>query len=393
MTPLALYMHWPFCKSKCPYCDFNSHVRDSVDQVRWRAALERELETMHTHTPDHCVTSIFFGGGTPSLMPPATAAALIEKASQLWPVADEVEITLEANPTSVEAETFPAFKSAGVNRVSLGVQSFDDRELTFLGRGHSADEARRAIALAQKHFDRYSFDLIYARPHQTTPLWKQELAEALALAGGHLSLYQLTIEENTAFHHAYKSGNFALPDEEEAAALYCLTEEMTAAQGLPAYEVSNYARPGEESRHNLAYWQGDAYVGIGPGAHGRIMVDGRRITNNKNNSSVIRHPSSVIRIATSTLKSPERWLAQVEAEGHGVEVWQALDARTEMEERLMMGLRLTRGIPYHPFADIVHEGKRQQCITEGLLTDHAELLQPTLKGRLLLSALTAELLG
>jgi len=373
MTSLAIYIHWPFCKAKCPYCDFNSHVRDSVDQDRWRNALLEELEHLHTHVPDHIATSIFFGGGTPSLMPTRTAQALIEKVHALWSVADNIEITLEANPTSVEANTFPEFKSAGINRVSLGVQSFDDEQLKFLGREHSSHEAMAAIDSARKTFSRYSFDLIYARPNQTTQDWEKELTHALHYVDSHMSLYQLTIEENTAFYHTYKNGGFTLPDEENATALYMLTETLMASRGLFAYEVSNYAKPGEESRHNLSYWKGDDYIGVGPGAHGRISIGGKRI-------------------ATSTLKSPERWLSQVETQNHATEVWQEVDSQTEKEERLMMGLRLTAGIDYEPFKASINEKKRALFIAEGLLENNPRILKPTLKGRLLLNTLTAELL-
>jgi putative oxygen-independent coproporphyrinogen III oxidase len=373
LKPLAIYIHWPFCKSKCPYCDFNSHVRDAVDHARWKKALLAELHHMASHVSDREVASIFFGGGTPSLMQADTAGALIEEVHTLWPTAHNIEITLEANPTSVEANTFPEFKAAGINRVSLGVQSFDNSELKFLGREHSAHEAKGAIDLARNYFDRYSFDLIYARPHQTLATWKRELSEALPMTGGHLSLYQLTIEENTAFAHAYKNGGFTLPDEETSEALYLLTEEMAYAHGLRAYEVSNYAKPGQESRHNLAYWRGTDYIGIGPGAHGRITKDGKRI-------------------ATATLKSPERWLSQVEEKNHAIEIWQEVNRHVELEERLMMGLRLTEGIALAPFAEIIDEKKRQLFIAQGLLENHPDKLQPTLKGRLLLTRLTAELL-
>ncbi|MDE3060148.1 MAG: coproporphyrinogen III oxidase [Pseudomonadota bacterium] len=378
--PLAVYIHWPFCKSKCPYCDFNSHVRERVDQARWRAALLKELEYMAQNAPGRMVTSIFFGGGTPSLMPAETAAALIDRVQELWLPDSSIEITLEANPTSVEADTFREFKNAGVNRLSLGVQSLRDEELTFLGRGHSAKEALRAIAQAREHFERYSFDLIYARPGQTPAAWKKELTEALAYAGGHLSLYQLTIEENTAFHHAYAKGGFTLPDEEESEALYRLTEDIMAVHDLPAYEVSNYATPGQESRHNLAYWQGQEYIGIGPGAHGRLDQQNR--------------------IATQTIKSPERWLEQVEREGNGVELWQPIPRREAIEERVMMGLRLAEGIRYDTFRqqtglaleDCIDRRKREQFVAQGLLADDSGNLRATLQGRLVLNRLTAELL-
>lgn len=379
---LAIYIHWPFCLSKCPYCDFNSHVREKIEHDRWKNALLRELEYMHSHTQGFTVTSIFFGGGTPSLMPPDTTQALIERVRELWPVAGDMEITLEANPTSVEAEKFIDFKKAGINRVSLGVQSLRDSELKFLGRGHSAKEAIGAIELLRKTFDRYSFDLIYARPNQTLASWYEELSEALELAGGHISLYQLTIEENTAFHHAYAKGGFTLPDEELSEALYRLTEDKMLSRGLIPYEISNYATHGQESRHNLSYWRGDSYVGVGAGAHGRINEDGKRI-------------------ATQTLKSPERWLENVEKNGHAVEVWQKVATEAEIEERVMMGLRLRAGINYQEFKERtgydleqnINLGKRDLYIEKGLLADDKSNLKTTLNGRLLLNKLTAELLA
>ena len=380
-SPLAIYIHWPFCKSQCPYCDFNSHVRDAVDQDRWKQALLSELNWMAQTQANKTITSIFFGGGTPSLMPPSTAEALINQVAKLFPLAPDIEITLEANPTSVETATFPAFQQAGINRVSLGVQSLDDKELQFLGRGHSSSEALRAIDLARTTFARYSFDLIYARPNQTVALWEQELAQALRHAGSHLSLYQLTIEENTAFHHAYAKGGFTLPNEEEAEALYRTTESLLASNGLHAYEVSNYAKPSEESRHNLAYWQGTDYIGIGPGAHGRLRENGQRI-------------------ATSTIKSPERWLEKTLRDGHGIEEWRAIDQPTEAEERLMMGLRLTEGIHYKKFQtqtgfdlrNYLNPERLQLHTQNGLLENKQDRLQTTLTGRLVLGNLTAELL-
>jgi oxygen-independent coproporphyrinogen-3 oxidase len=382
MPPLAIYIHWPFCKSKCPYCDFNSHVRDSVDQERWRAALLRELDYTAAQIGEYEVGSIFFGGGTPSLMPPATAAALIDRVHDLWPVADDVEITLEANPTSVETSTFADFQRAGINRVSLGVQSLDSEALQFLGRGHSVDEALHAIDLARNTFQRYSFDLIYARPQQTLAAWEAELAQAMRYVGSHMSLYQLTIEENTAFHHAYAKGGFTLPDEAESEALYRLTESVLAAQGLAAYEVSNYAKPGEESRHNMAYWKGQDYIGIGPGAHGRITVKRQRT-------------------ATQTIKSPERWLEKVERDGNGLEVWQSVERQQEVEERVMMGLRLAEGISYQDFEEqtgydlrpYLNASRCEFYRAKGLLADDPTRLQTTLNGRLVLGTLTGELLN
>ena len=349
----------------------------------------RELEYMHGYTGGFTISSIFFGGGTPSLMPPATVEAVIEKARGLWKMERGVEITLEANPTSVEAGTFTDFKNAGVNRVSLGVQSLRDKELTFLGRGHSSKEAIAAVELARKVFDRYSFDLIYARTNQTIEDWDKELYEALQLAGGHLSLYQLTIEENTAFHHAYAKGGFAMPDEELSEALYKLTEEKMRSVGLIPYEVSNYALAGQESRHNLSYWQGDSYIGVGPGAHGRINI--------KSSSSSVHKK----RIATQTLKSPERWLENVEKNGNAVEIWQEVPPDVEMEERVMMGLRLTDGINYNEFkectgyqlSEYINLQKRDFYIGQGLLENDPNALRTSLKGRLLLNKLTAELLA
>ncbi len=370
LDPLAVYIHWPFCKAKCPYCDFNSHVRDAVDGAAWKAALLAELRHMRQLAKHHRVVSIFFGGGTPSLMPPEIADAAIRTVRELWPCEDNLEITLETNPTSVEAHTFPAFRNAGVNRLSIGVQSLRSEALAFLGREHSADEALQALALARQHFERYSFDLIYARPGQTLEAWREELEQALELTGGHISLYQLTIEENTAFHTAFHKGAFTLPDEETAAALYELTGRMTKAHGMHAYEVSNYAAPGQESLHNLAYWQGLDYVGIGPGAHGRITRNGTR------------H-------ATLTLKSPERWLASVQAHGHGLEATQEMTRRMVAEERLMMGLRITAGLTLAEVEEFIDPKKHALAVTEGLLENHPTHLIPTAKGRLVLTALTA----
>jgi putative oxygen-independent coproporphyrinogen III oxidase len=325
MTDLALYIHWPFCASKCPYCDFNSHVRAGIEQERWRAALLTDLDHAARATPGRRLGSIFFGGGTPSLMPPATVAALIERASGHWRFADDIEITLEANPTSVEARNFAALSAAGVNRVSLGVQALDDRALKFLGRGHDAAEALAAIGLARKHFPRFSFDLIYGRPEQSVAAWQTELARALNLAGDHLSLYQLTIEPGTAFATAFARGDFTLPDDDLAGALYEATQERLDAAGLPAYEISNHAAAGAESRHNLTYWRYGDYAGIGPGAHGRVTLAGGK------------H-------ATRQYRAPETWLAAVERQGHGREEQVALAPEEQRREMLMMGLRLAEGV-------------------------------------------------
>ena len=326
----GLYIHWPFCRSKCPYCDFNSHVRESIDQDRWRGALLAELDYYAAQATGRRLDSIFFGGGTPSLMPPATVAALIERARQHWPNAPDLEITLEANPTSVEAANFAALAEAGVNRVSLGIQALDDRALKFLGRAHSAKEALAALEIARKHYARFSFDLIYARPGHSVAAWEEELSEALSLAGEHLSLYQLTIEQNTAFEGAWRRGEFTMPDEETSAALYEATQSCLAKANLPAYEISNHARPGAECRHNLVYWQGGDYLGVGPGAHGRLTRDG------------IRH-------ATRQHRAPEAWLAAVEQQGHATREDRALSDAERQEELLLMGLRLSAGLSRRRF--------------------------------------------
>ncbi|MDX2094928.1 MAG: radical SAM family heme chaperone HemW [Alphaproteobacteria bacterium] len=389
-TGVALYVHWPFCKKKCPYCDFNSHVREGVDHAAWQAALLRELGYWHARMPDKTITSIFFGGGTPSLMAPATAGAIIAAADRLWGLAAECEITLEANPTSVEADNFAALAAAGVNRLSLGVQSFRPESLAFLGREHSVREAHHAIALAAANFARYSFDLIYALPGQTVEAWEAELREALSYARGHLSLYQLTIEENTAFHHAYHVGkSFTLPEDSLAAALYTRTQSLMEAAGMPAYEISNHAAAGQESRHNLAYWQGDSYVGIGPGAHGRVDIGDAR------------H-------ATRAIKSPERWLEQTLRIGHGVEEDLTLTTAERAEEALLMGLRLPRqGVDLSRLRpDVAHylttlwaDGRAAHLVAQGLLLSSSEgaarltHLRPTARGQLLLNHVIEHLLG
>ena len=377
---LALYLHWPFCKSKCPYCDFNSHVREGIDAAAWQRALLAELEHMASWVKERELVSIFFGGGTPSLMPPEIAKSLIARAKALWPHAGDMEITLEANPTSVEAEKFSAFAKAGVNRVSLGVQSLRQDALAFLGREHNAAEAKQAIALAADYFPRYSFDLIYARPAQTLSQWEEELGEALTLTRGHLSLYQLTVEENTAFHALYKKGGFALPGEDLAAELFERTQEMTRAHGLAMYEISNHAAPGQESRHNLAYWRGEDYLGVGPGAHGRVT---------RNDGA---------RIATATFKSPERWLERVERDNHALEIFEPVDAMHTAEEWLMMGLRITGGIAlarYRARTGIdlraLAEQRWQHLRDRGLLEWNETHLRATPQGMLLLTALTATL--
>jgi oxygen-independent coproporphyrinogen-3 oxidase len=329
----GVYVHWPFCLSKCPYCDFNSHVRHGgIDEARFLHAYRREIEAIAARTPGRVVSSVFFGGGTPSLMQPQTVAAILEKIGRHWQVSNDVEITLEANPTSVEAERFRGFRTAGVNRVSLGVQALHDDALKELGRLHSAQEALDAVAIARKHFERYSFDLIYARPRQTPQAWAEELRRAIAEAAEHLSLYQLTIEQGTPFFTLHSLGRLQTPDEDTARALYDVTQDICAQAGLPAYEISNHARPGAQSRHNLVYWRGDEYAGIGPGAHGRLEADGKRI-------------------ATATEKKPESWLMRVETLGHGLTVDEPLTREERADEYLLMGLRLSEGIDLARYQD------------------------------------------
>lgn len=325
MEPLALYIHWPFCLSKCPYCDFNSHVRERIDQARFGAALRRELAWEAGRLGRRPLASIFFGGGTPSLMDPAIAAALIEDASRHFEAIPDIEITLEANPTSVEAAKLTAFRDAGVNRISLGVQALDDSALRGLGRGHDAAQAVAALETARQIFPRISFDLIYARPGQSVAAWRAELRAALAIAADHLSLYQLTIEPATPFASLHRRGELVLPDEDTQAALYDATGEEAARFGLLSYEVSNYARPGAESRHNLAYWRYADYAGIGPGAHGRLMLNQRLI-------------------ATRRHRAPEPWAERVERDGHGSTAEEVLSPRDRAREMLLMGLRLSEGI-------------------------------------------------
>ena len=322
----GVYVHWPFCLSKCPYCDFNSHVRHAaIDEDRFARAFAREIETTAARVPGREVSSIFLGGGTPSLMAPRTVGLVLDAIGRHWRVAPDAEVTLEANPTSVEATRFAGYRAAGVNRVSLGVQALDDRSLKELGRLHSAREALDAVAIARRSFDRYSFDLIYARPAQTPEMWADELRLAIAEAAEHLSLYQLTIEEGTPFFGLHAAGKLKTPDEALARALYDVTQEVCARHDLPAYEISNHARAGAECRHNLVYWRGNEYAGIGPGAHGRLDIGGTR------------H-------ATATEKRPEAWLMRVEASGHGVTTDELLNSEERADEFLLMGLRLAEGI-------------------------------------------------
>ena len=378
----AIYVHWPFCKSKCPYCDFNSHVRERVDHDRWRAGLLRELDHYADLTAGRTVTSIFFGGGTPSLMEPATVGAIIDRVAQRWPVADRLEVTLEANPTSVEAGKFRAFRTAGINRVSLGIQALDDASLKFLGRQHNAAEATGAIELAARTFDRFSFDLIYARPGQTVAAWQAELAQALDYAVGHLSVYQLTIEEGTAFYPLHARGDLVLPNEDLAGDLYEATQSQLTAAGLPAYEISNHARPGEESRHNLTYWRYGDYVGIGPGAHGRLTLDGGKF-------------------ATRAHRAPEIWLERVERDGHGAAAPDPVDRNSRGTELLMMGLRLSEGVRLarlveetgRTLDDFVEPAALSRLIEGGFLTRDADRLVATSEGLQRLNAVLSAILA
>ncbi len=360
-TAFGVYVHWPFCLSKCPYCDFNSHVRrEPIDEARFVRAFAAEIASTAARVPGRTVSTIFFGGGTPSLMQPATIAAVLDAIAQHWTVAPDAEVTLEANPTSVEATRFRGYRAAGVNRVSLGVQALDDRVLTELGRLHSAREALDAVGVARSVFDRYSFDLIYARPGQTPREWANELKRALAEAGEHLSLYQLTIEPDTPFWALHAAGKLRTPDDDTARALYDTTQEVCAAHGLPAYEISNHARHGGECRHNLVYWRAHEYAGIGPGAHGRLDIDGDR------------H-------ATATEKRPEAWLTRVEATGSGLVADDPLTREELSDELLLMGLRLAEGIDVARYAAV--SGRPLDPVRIATLREHG-LIETTSGGRL-----------
>ncbi len=379
--PIALYLHWPFCLAKCPYCDFNSHVRERLPQRRFRDALRAELAWEAARLGPRPLASVFLGGGTPSLMEAETVADLLADATRLFPPLPDIEITLEANPTSVEQARLTAFRQAGVNRLSLGVQSLDPAALARLGRRHSPGEALAALETARAIFPRLSFDLIYARPDQTMAAWREELRTALALAADHLSLYQLTIEPGTAFEALHRRGELVLPDGDAAAALYEATAEEAARFGLLPYEVSNYARPGAESRHNLAYWRYQDYAGIGPGAHGRVTLDGALT-------------------ATRRHRAPEPWAELVERQGHGTAQQEAVAPRDRAREMLLMGLRLTEGVDAARFAtrtgmaldDALDADIWRQALEEGYLTWDGGTLAATAAGRLRLDALLAALL-
>ncbi len=384
----AVYVHWPFCKSKCPYCDFNSHVRERVDEAAWTKGLLAELDHYAALTPGRTVTSVFFGGGTPSLMDPHTAAAVLDRIAMRWRVAEDPEITLEANPNSAEAERFAGFKAAGVERLSIGVQALDDKALQFLGRGHDVREAKHAIDRAAALFDRFSFDLIYARPEQTVDDWREELTAALELGPSHLSVYQLTLEPGTRFTQMAARGELVLPSEDRQEALFDATQAILNGAGLPAYEVSNHAKPGAESRHNRVYWRYEDYVGVGPGAHGRITVDGAKR-------------------ATRQEKAPETWLERIARDGHATAEDNALVPRVCADEALMMGLRVTEGLDARRFRRVtglalegpegsgaaLDTARIDRLARDGFLKRTAHGFAPTAQGLKLVNALVSALIG
>jgi len=372
----GLYIHWPYCASRCPYCDFNAHEMVQVDEKRWADAYKRAIDFYAEKTPGRPLVSIFFGGGTPSLMSPELVREVIDHAQQSWRFVNDIEITLEANPTSVEAAKFEAFRAAGVNRVSIGVQALNDVDLQFLGRKHSAAEARAAIKIAADVFERYSFDLIYARPNQTLKNWREELEATQEFAPDHLSLYQLTIERSTPFYVQHRQGLFDIPSEDLAADFYHLTQDVMEGQGLPAYEVSNHAKPGQESRHNLLYWNYEDYIGIGPGAHGRLTVNGQK--------QALRDHAA-----------PDIWLQRVEEYAHGAHPPQLLSAQEQFLEMLMMGLRLPGGMPLDrlqhktgiAFEDGVDAQSLQRVCEEGWTVCEDGVLRLSREGLLRLNAI------
>ena len=372
----GVYIHWPFCQAKCPYCDFNSHVARSVDQRRWAVAFASEIARIGAETQGRIVSSVFFGGGTPSLMEPETVVAVLNAVRATWPLANDVEITLEANPNSVEAGRFRAYRQAGVDRVSLGVQSLNDADLRALGRLHSAAEARAAVETAQRTFERVSFDLIYARQHQSVTAWRAELGEALALAADHLSLYQLTIEDGTAFGERFRDGRLrGLPTEDLGADLWEVTQEMCAVSGLPAYEVSNHARPGAEARHNLIYWRSGDWTGIGPGAHGRLTLGSGRV-------------------ATEAARDPTAWLTAVER-GEAGATQTTVPDHEWARECLMMGLRLGEGVSLDrlpALADVVDGSALEALIAGGFVAQDDDRIAVTSLGRPVLNSVLRALL-
>ncbi|MGO4851764.1 radical SAM family heme chaperone HemW [Phaeovulum sp. W22_SRMD_FR3] len=374
----GLYLHWPFCASKCPYCDFNSHVSAEIDQNRWMRAYLSEIERVGAETKDRVLNTVFFGGGTPSLMDPELVQAILDKIRATWPQANDVEVTLEANPSSIEAGRFRAYGEAGVNRISMGMQALNDADLKRLGRLHSLAEGRAAFDIARNTFDRVSFDLIYARQNQTLSDWRSELTEALSMAVDHFSLYQLTIEDGTAFGARHAAGGLkGMPEDDDAADMYLLTQELCAAAGLPAYEVSNHAKTGSESRHNLIYWRYGDYAGIGPGAHGRLTLNGNRW-------------------ATDTPKAPLAWLRQVETQGHGEAPREAVPLKDQAAEYLMMGLRLSEGLDRPRYEALAGAPLSPRALGElqdlGMILVDAERIRATADGRAVLNAVIRELM-
>lgn len=372
---LGIYVHWPFCKAKCPYCDFNSHVRhQGVDPESFGDALAHELAWFAGQTPGRTVTSVFFGGGTPSLMPPAIVGQVIDRVTGLWPVADDVEITLESNPTSAEAANFAGYAKAGVNRVSVGIQALDEADLKYLGRQHTVEEGLAAFQMAARTFERTSFDLIYARPGQTPDQWVSELTRALAEQAGHMSLYQLTIEPETAFFRLHEAGQLVTPHEGHAAEMYEITQELTSAAGLPAYEVSNHARPGHECRHNMAYWTYGEYAGVGPGAHSRLIADDGS------------------RRALAMEKHPETWLGSVSVASHGIVENTTVSGEDAAHECLLMGMRTTQGVNLQRLEQMsgrrIDRAQLDHLVSDGLVcpTDDEAGIVATPAGRQVLNS-------
>lgn len=373
----GLYIHWPFCQAKCPYCDFNSHVSQKIDQKRWLRAYLSELDRVAEQTQGRVLQTVFFGGGTPSLMDPETVAAILERVRHLWPAANDLETTLEANPGSVEAGRFRAYRDGGVNRISMGIQALNDRDLKRLGRIHTVEEAKAAFEIARNTFERVSFDLIYARQEQTLDEWTAELREALSMAIDHLSLYQLTVEQGTAFGDRYNRGKLrGLPEEDLAADMYEMTQEICADYGFDAYEVSNFARIGSESRHNQIYWRYGDYAGIGPGAHARLTLDGQKY-------------------AIETWKMPGKWLEAAEV-GNGESLSEAIDRSGQATEFLLMGLRLSEGIDLLRYEELAGEplatGKLDAMRELGMIVVENQRLKATPQGRLVLDSVLTELL-
>lgn len=373
---MGVYIHWPFCAAKCPYCDFNSHIRGAFDQKEWADAYVKALGYYADTIPDKQIVSIFFGGGTPSLMRPKTVQTIIDEVQRLWPVSNDIEISLEANPTSVEMDKFKSFKEAGVNRISMGIQAMNDADLKFLGREHSTNEAKRAIEIAASCFDRYSFDLIYGRPRQCLKDWETELKEAVKLTNGHMSLYQLTIERNTPFYMRHSRGEFKIPDDVQGADFYTLTQEIMRDAGLPAYEVSNHATNGQECRHNLVYWQMADYIGVGAGAHGRFMMGADKY-------------------ASRDHSAPDIWLQRVQELGHGSHPLEALGADDRFFESLMMGLRLNEGISIArcealsglPFDNMIDGDHLRTAQKEGWVMINGGQISLSIEGMLRLNAI------